>query len=179
MSVLPTPVFLYGLPRDDELFVDIERGKTLVIRYLATGEADEEGRRTIFFELNGQPREVKVADRSLAPSGAVRRMADEGNPGHVAAPMPGLVVAVPVREGDVVRRGDPPAVDRGDEDGDRRLRRPRRDRDRGARDGRDPGRDQAAHDGDRRSGGERRRRREDAGEEPAEDAGEQPAEKEG
>ena len=105
VSALPTPVFLYGLPRDDELFVDIERGKTLVIRFLATGEADEEGRRTIFFELNGQPREVKVVDRSVAPSGAVRRMADEGDPGHVAAPMPGLVVAVPVREGDVVHRG--------------------------------------------------------------------------
>ena len=80
VSVLPTPVFLYGLPRDDELFVDIEKGKTLVIRFLATGEADEEGRRTIFFELNGQPREVKVVDRSVAPTGAVRRMADEGDP---------------------------------------------------------------------------------------------------
>jgi pyruvate carboxylase len=105
VSVLPTPVFLYGLRRDDELFVDIERGKTLVIRFLATGEADEEGRRTIFFELNGQPREVKVTDRALAPSGATRRMADESNPGHVGAPMPGLVVAVTVGEGQRVERG--------------------------------------------------------------------------
>jgi pyruvate carboxylase len=105
VSVLPTPVFLYGLRRDDELFVDIEEGKTLIVRFLAIGEADEEGRRTIFFELNGQPREVKVVDRSVAPSGPARRMADDGDPSHVAAPMPGLVVAVPVREGDVVRRG--------------------------------------------------------------------------
>ncbi|HEX2508360.1 MAG TPA: pyruvate carboxylase, partial [Miltoncostaeaceae bacterium] len=106
VSVLPTPVFFYGLARDDELFVDIERGKTLVIRFLATGEADEEGRRTIFFELNGQPREVKAIDRSLAPSGPGKRMADEGDPTHVPAPMPGLVVAVTAHEGEAVSRGD-------------------------------------------------------------------------
>ena len=106
VSVLPTPVFLYGLARDDELFVDIERGKTLVIRFLATGEADDEGKRTIFFELNGQPRQVKVTDRALAPSGPAKRMADEGDPAHVPAPMPGLVVAVSAHEGDRVSRGD-------------------------------------------------------------------------
>jgi pyruvate carboxylase len=106
VSVLPTPVFLWGLRRDDELFVDIERGKTLVIRFLAVGEPDDEGRRTIFFELNGQPREVKVTDRSLAPSGPGKRMADEADPSHVAAPMPGLVVAVTARPGDAVERGD-------------------------------------------------------------------------
>jgi pyruvate carboxylase len=106
VSVLPTPVFLYGLGRDDELFVDIERGKTLVIRFLAIGDADEEGRRTVFFELNGQPREVKVTDRSLAASGPAKRMADEGDPSHVAAPMPGLVVAVSAKEGAVVQKGD-------------------------------------------------------------------------
>jgi pyruvate carboxylase len=106
VSVLPTPVFLWGLQRDDELFVDIERGKTLVIRFLAVGEPDDEGRRTIFFELNGQPREVKVTDRSLAPTGPGKRMADESDPYHVAAPMPGLVVAVTARPGDAVERGD-------------------------------------------------------------------------
>jgi pyruvate carboxylase len=106
VSVLPTTVFFHGLDRDQELFVDIERGKTLVIRHLAVGEPDEEGRRTIFFELNGQPREVKVTDRALAPTGPGRRMADESDPGHVPAPMPGLVVAVAVREGERVERGD-------------------------------------------------------------------------
>jgi pyruvate carboxylase len=106
VSVLPTPVFLFGLKRDDELFVDIERGKTLVIRYLATGEADDEGKRTIFFELNGQPREVKVVDRALAPSGPGKRLADDSDPTHVPAPMPGLVVGVSAHEGDRVARGD-------------------------------------------------------------------------
>ena len=106
MSVLPTPVFFYGLARGDELIVDIERGKTLIISFLAVGEADDDGKRTVFFELNGQPREVKVTDRSLAPSGPAKRKADEGDPAHVAAPMPGLVVAVSADEGDRVSRGD-------------------------------------------------------------------------
>jgi pyruvate carboxylase len=106
VSVLPTPVFFYGLRRDDELFVDIERGKTLVIRHLAVGEPDAEGRRTVFFELNGQPREVKITDRSLAPKGPARRMADEADETHVPAPMPGLVVGVSVRAGDRVEQGD-------------------------------------------------------------------------
>ncbi|MDX6556273.1 MAG: pyruvate carboxylase [Miltoncostaeaceae bacterium] len=106
VSVVPTEAFFYGMRRDDELFVDIERGKTLIIRFLAVGDADLEGKRTIFFELNGQPREVKVADRSLAPSGAVKRTADEGDPSHVPAPMPGLVVSLSVRIGEKVAKGD-------------------------------------------------------------------------
>jgi pyruvate carboxylase len=106
VSVLPTPVFLYGLERNEEIAVDIERGKTLIIRYLATGEADPEGRRTIFFELNGQPREVKVVDRSLAQTASARRKADEADPSHVAAPMPGLVVSLSVEAGQRVQAGD-------------------------------------------------------------------------
>ena len=90
----------------DGVSFSIERGKTLVVRFLTIGEADDDGRRTIFFELNGQPREVKVVDRSVAPTGPVRRMADEGDPTHVPAPMPGLVVAVLAHEGDRVERGD-------------------------------------------------------------------------
>jgi pyruvate carboxylase len=106
VSVLSTPVFFHGLLRDEELFTDIERGKTLVIRFLAVGEPDADGRRTVFFELNGQPREVKITDRSRAPRGPGRRMADEADETHVPAPMPGLVVGVSVRAGDRVQQGD-------------------------------------------------------------------------
>lgn len=73
VSVLPTPVFFYGMNQNDEISVDLEKGKTLVIRYLTTSEAgDEEGNRTVFFELNGQPRTVKVADKTLAASGKAK-----------------------------------------------------------------------------------------------------------
>ncbi len=64
VSVLPTPVYFYGMEPEDEIFVEIERGKTLVVRCLAIGETDEKGMVTVFFELNGQPRRVKVPDRA-------------------------------------------------------------------------------------------------------------------
>ena len=63
-SVIPTPAFFYGLQSGEEITVEIEPGKTLIIRYLTTGDPRDDGTRTVFFELNGQPREVDVADRS-------------------------------------------------------------------------------------------------------------------
>jgi pyruvate carboxylase len=106
VSVLPTPAFFYGLEHDEELAIEIERGKTLIVRFLAVGDPDAEGRRPIYFELNGQPREVKVVDRSLAPSGGAKRRAEEGNPDHLAAPMPGMVVSLSVSKGQKVKPGD-------------------------------------------------------------------------
>jgi pyruvate carboxylase len=106
VSVLPTPAFFYGIDSDEELAVDIEPGKTLIIRFLAVGDADPEGRRVIFFELNGQPREVKILDRCVATTAAVRRKAEDGNPRHIAAPMPGMVSNLQVTEGQRVEPGD-------------------------------------------------------------------------
>lgn len=107
VSVLPTPVFFYGLDRETEIDVNIEKGKTLFIRHLATGEPNEQGERRVFFELNGQPRSVNIPDRRAAPTRAARPKAEEGSPNHVAAPMPGLIVSINVREGQQVSRGDP------------------------------------------------------------------------
>jgi pyruvate carboxylase len=105
VSVLPTPVFFWGVRPDEEVTVEIEHGKTLIIRFLAVGEPDFEGVRSIFFELNGQPREVKVRDRSLAAP-AARRQADPDDPGHHVAPMGGLVASVAVETGQRVASGD-------------------------------------------------------------------------
>ena len=106
VAVLPTPTYFYGMTQEQEISVDIDRGKALVIRYLALGEPDEEGRRNVFFELNGQPRTVKVADRNAAATGIRHRKAEDGNPDHVAAPMPGLIVRIAVAEGQEVARGE-------------------------------------------------------------------------
>ena len=106
VAVLPTPVFFYGPDDNREMAVDIQQGKTLVVRYQAISEADEQGQRNVFFELNGQPRVVKVPDRALAPKAAARPKAQEGNPAHVPAPMPGLVVSVAVHPGQQVSKGD-------------------------------------------------------------------------
>ncbi|MCK9550959.1 pyruvate carboxylase [Aquamicrobium sp.] len=107
VSVLPTPNYFYGMKPEDEIFVDIEKGKTLVIRCLAVGDVDENGMVTVFFELNGQPRRVKVPDRAHGASAArARRKAEPGNEAHVAAPMPGVVSTVSVAAGQSVTAGD-------------------------------------------------------------------------
>ncbi|MGF1469115.1 MAG: pyruvate carboxylase [Sandaracinaceae bacterium] len=110
VSVLPTRVFLAPLGLGEEITVDIERGKTLVIVLTAVGELDERGYRPVFFELNGQPRQVRVRDRSAAASALVREAADPARAGSVGAPMPGTVVAVRVEEGSVVAKNDPLCV---------------------------------------------------------------------
>ena len=102
---LPTPNFFYGQEPGDEVAVDIEPGKRLIIKYLATGSAYPDGSRTVFFELNGQPREVTVIDRSLEPEGQAAIQADPDDPGQVGASMPGMVINVAVKEGERVRAG--------------------------------------------------------------------------
>jgi len=104
-SVFPTPTFFYGLESGEETAIDIEPGKTLIIKFLTVGDPHPDGHRTVFFELNGQPREVNVVDRSLEPQESARPKADAGDPLQVAAPMPGLVVTVGVLLGDKVTRG--------------------------------------------------------------------------
>jgi pyruvate carboxylase len=104
-SVLPTHVFFYGMRPGEEAAVDIEQGKTLIVKLLTVGEPHADGRRTVFFELNGQPREVVVADRALAGQAVGRPRAEAGNPLQVGAPMPGAVVRVLIAEGDEVSAG--------------------------------------------------------------------------
>ncbi|HEY5311192.1 MAG TPA: biotin/lipoyl-containing protein, partial [Pirellulales bacterium] len=104
-SVLPTPLFLYGPQTGDETNVDIERGKRLIIKFLTIGDPQPDGRRTVFFELNGQPRQVAVLDRAVEGVVSQRPKADPQDPLQVAAPMPGVVVTVAVQEGDTVATG--------------------------------------------------------------------------
>ncbi len=104
-SILPTSIFFFGPDPGEEHPVEIEPGKTLILKLLAVGEPHADGKRTVFFELNGQPREVEVADRSLASSIRETVKADPADPNQVGAPLPGLVVGVAVTAGDPVRKG--------------------------------------------------------------------------
>jgi pyruvate carboxylase len=107
LDVLPTPAFFYGLEERSEITVELEPGKSLIIRYLTVGEPRSDGMRTVFFELNGQPREVEVRDRSVQETaGAVRRKADPAKPGEVGAPIPGAVTLLHVKKDETVREGD-------------------------------------------------------------------------
>ncbi|MCF1504351.1 pyruvate carboxylase [Afifella sp. H1R] len=106
-EVLPTPVYFYGLEAGDEVMVEIERGKTLVIRCQVVGEPDEEGQVRVFFELNGQPRFVRVPDRAHGAADAARRpKAEAGNADQVGAPMPGVISQIAVKAGEKVTAGD-------------------------------------------------------------------------
>jgi pyruvate carboxylase len=104
-SILPTPVFFYGPQTNEELAVEIEPGKTLIIKFLTIGDPHPDGTRTVFFELNGQPRDVTVPDASLDAIIERRPKAEAGNPKQVGAPMPGMVVHVAVKQGDSVAQG--------------------------------------------------------------------------
>lgn len=105
VSILPTPNFFYGLEPGEEIAVDIEAGKTLIIKFLTIGNPHADGTRTVFFELNGQPREVTITDNSLETDVVKAIKADPANKNHVGSTMPGMVVAVAVKAGDGVKKG--------------------------------------------------------------------------
>jgi pyruvate carboxylase len=104
-SLLPTPVFFYGMEPGEEISVDIEPGKTLIIKFITVGDPQPDNRRLVFFELNGQPREVAVLDRSLGGGPPRHPKAEPNNPLQVGASIPGLVVAVTVAPGEDVTAG--------------------------------------------------------------------------
>lgn len=106
VSVLPTRNFFYGMEIGEELSIELERGKTLIIRLVAISAAHDDGTRTVFFELNGQPRSVRIAEHGKVPARPRTRKADIGDPKQVGAPMPGKVVTVAVSAGQKVARGE-------------------------------------------------------------------------
>jgi pyruvate carboxylase len=105
VSVLPTPAFFYGLKSGEEIAVDIEPGKTLIIKFLTASEPHPDGTRTLFFELNGQPREVNVRDHSLRVVERAHPKADPADPSQIGAPTAGLISSVAVEVNHSVKRG--------------------------------------------------------------------------
>ncbi|MBE2212986.1 MAG: pyruvate carboxylase, partial [Opitutaceae bacterium] len=106
VSVLPTPTFFYGLKPGEEIQVEIEEGKTLIIRLISVGPADKDGRRTVSYELNGMARETFITDRGVAPKTKARPKADLADPNQVAAPIPGLIASLTASVGAKVAKGD-------------------------------------------------------------------------
>jgi len=105
LSVLPTPAFLYGLQPDDEILVEIEAGKTLLIEYLHTTSANREGVRTVFFFLNGEQRGIEVVDLKIGQHVHVNRKAV--GTGEVGAPLQGKISQIMVKKGQTVSQGEP------------------------------------------------------------------------
>jgi pyruvate carboxylase len=106
ISVLDTPTFLYGLRLGEEIEVEIEKGKTLIIKLVSIGEPQHDGTRVIYFEINGQPREIIVQDMTVEVKGNKAIKADPSNPNQIGATMPGTILKVVVSKGSPVKRGD-------------------------------------------------------------------------
>jgi pyruvate carboxylase len=105
VGVLPTPAFFYGLKAGEEITVEIESGKSMIIKFLTTSEPHPDGTRTLFFELNGQPREVNVRDRALRVVERSHPKANAEDPGQVGAPTAGMVSSIAVQANHTVERG--------------------------------------------------------------------------
>ncbi|MFP4275493.1 MAG: pyruvate carboxylase, partial [Paracoccaceae bacterium] len=106
VRALPTHAFFYGMEPGEEIEAEIDPGKTLEIRLQAVGETQEDGEVRVFFELNGQPRIIRVPDRLVKSQTAARPKAETGNPAHVGAPMPGVVASIAAQAGQQVSAGD-------------------------------------------------------------------------
>ena len=105
VGVLPTPAFFYGLKPTQDITIDIESGKTMIVKFLTASEPHPDGTRTLFFELNGQPREVNVRDRALRVQERAHPKVNSEDPGQVGAPTAGLVSSIAVQLHHPVERG--------------------------------------------------------------------------
>ena len=105
VSVLPTPAFYYGLASGEEITIEIEPGKTLILKFLTASDPHPDGTRTLFFELNGQPREVNVRDLALRVVERAHPKADPADAGQVAAPTAGVISGIAVQANHPVERG--------------------------------------------------------------------------
>jgi pyruvate carboxylase len=106
VRTLPTRTYLYGMEPSEEITAEIDPGKTLEIRLQAVGETTDDGEVKVFFELNGQPRVIRVPNRLVKSQTAQRPKAESGNPAHIGAPMPGVVASVAATAGAKVKAGD-------------------------------------------------------------------------
>ncbi|MEI6234426.1 MAG: pyruvate carboxylase [Planctomycetota bacterium] len=103
---IPTKNFLFGMDIDEEIKVEIEPGKTLIVKLISVAEPAKDGTRKVYFELNGMPREVSIKDKLVKSAAVVKRKAEPGNAHHLGAAMPGLVADVKVNAGAAVKKND-------------------------------------------------------------------------
>ena len=103
---LDTPTFLYGMRRGEEIEVEIETGKTLIVKLISIGHPHPDGTRAVYFELNGVKREITVKDESITSTVVTKPKIDPSNSNQIGATMPGTVIKVLVQKGEKVQKGD-------------------------------------------------------------------------
>ena len=107
VSVLDTPTFFFGMTVGEEVDVEIEKGKVVIIKLIHISEPNENGKRTVSFEFNGMPRELEIFDKNVKTENVARKKADKSNPGEVGATLSGSVVKLLVEKGQSVTKGTP------------------------------------------------------------------------
>ena len=110
VSVLDTPTFFFGMKKNEELHVEIEEGKDLIITLINISDPDESGIRTVTFMFNGAEREIRIQDKSVDMKTVSRRKADPDKAGDIGATLSGSVVNVLVSKGQKVKKGEPLVV---------------------------------------------------------------------
>ena len=104
--MVPTPAFFYGMKNNEEILIEIGKGKTLIVRLLYVGDADESGMRTVYFRLNGQTRAIEVKDtKTKITKHSNTKISD--NTKHVGAPMQGMLSKIFVKEGEAIKKNQP------------------------------------------------------------------------
>lgn len=107
ISVVPTPIFFYGMKQGEDTTIEIAKGKTLLIRLLSIGPVDEHGKRNVFFKLNGQTRAIEIQDRSMKVDVKENRKTDPANKGQIGAPLQGMLSKLLVSRNDQVKKNQP------------------------------------------------------------------------
>jgi pyruvate carboxylase len=107
VSTIPTKNFFYGLKEQEETVYEISPGKTIIVKLLSVGPPNADGIRILFFKVNGQTRNIEVADKTLAIEKVLNEKADAENPLHLGAPLQGLLSKVLVKPGQAVKKNDP------------------------------------------------------------------------
>ena len=105
-SILSTELFFYGPKNDKEYSLPIDKGKNLIVRYLAKSKTNTNGKCSVFFELNGQPRTIDVEDHEYTKNLESKPKAEDNNPNQIGSPLPGQVASVFVEEGTKIIKGD-------------------------------------------------------------------------
>ena len=105
-SILSTELFFYGPVQDKEYSLPIDKGKSLIVRYLAKGEPKASGSSSVFFELNGQPRTIEIKNTEFSKNISVKTKAEDANLNHIGSPLPGQVAKIFVSVGDKIIKGD-------------------------------------------------------------------------
>jgi pyruvate carboxylase len=105
LTILPTTIFFYGMESGQEVQLQIESRRSIVLRYMGMSEVDQEGCQTVYFELNGQPRQVRIRTAEGETAKVANPKSDTGNTCHVGCPMPGLVAQIDIEKGGEVSKG--------------------------------------------------------------------------